>query len=292
MVEAEPTPVPKGRRRRPELGAFLKARRARLRPEDHGIPPGDRRRTPGLRREEVAMLAGVGLTWYTWLEQGRPINASYQVLDAVARTLRMDAAERQHLYHLADATPVATTTRAPIVPEAVQVIVDSLDPLPAVLINTRFDGLSANAAFGEVFEDWHGSPCIYRNLLWCNLAEHGGRDRLPDYDEVMPFLVARLRSNYGRHVADAEWNADIERLADLSPEFARLWARHEVAEPQVRLRRYRHPVGDLAFNTTELDVSAVRDLRILTYTPADAQTWALLPRARLAARHQAPVPVG
>src|SRR5438094_4012950 len=95
--------------RRPELAAFLRSRRARITPEQVGLPPGPRRRTPGLRREEVAQLAGVGVTWYTWLEQGRPINASVQILDAVARTLRLDPAEREHLYRLAGVPTVADT---------------------------------------------------------------------------------------------------------------------------------------------------------------------------------------
>ena len=101
-----------GERRRAELGKFLKARRARLSPGDFGMPPGSRRRTPGLRREEVALLAGVGVTWYTWLEQGRQINASTQVLDAVARTLHLDRAAREHLYRLAEATPLRTESMA------------------------------------------------------------------------------------------------------------------------------------------------------------------------------------
>src|ERR1700678_4112816 len=99
------TPHQDAERRRAELGEFLKARRAGLRPADFDMPAGSRRRTPGLRREEVALLAGVGVTWYTWLEQGREINASTQVLDAVARTLRLDRVEREHLYRLAEATP-------------------------------------------------------------------------------------------------------------------------------------------------------------------------------------------
>ena len=103
-------------RRREELGKFLRVRRARLTPEDFGMPAGPRRRTPGLRREEVALLAGVGVTWYTWLEQGRQINASTQVLDAVARTLRLDHAERQHLYWLAEAAPLLTGTARCAVP--------------------------------------------------------------------------------------------------------------------------------------------------------------------------------
>ena len=121
-----------GERRRAELGEFLKARRARLSPGDFGMPPGSRRRTPGLRREEVALLAGVGVTWYTWLEQGRQINASTQVLDAVARTLRLDRAEREHLYRLAEATPLRTECSRQAVPDTIREIVAFARPAPGV----------------------------------------------------------------------------------------------------------------------------------------------------------------
>src|SRR5258707_12691292 len=126
------------RSRRAELGDFLKARRAGLRPEDVGMPPGPRRRTPGLRREEVALLAGVGVSWYTWLEQGRPINASSQVLDAVARTLQLDGAERWHLYRLAEAMPPRSWGSGPPIPEAPGDVRPTLHPPPALLINSRF----------------------------------------------------------------------------------------------------------------------------------------------------------
>src|SRR5215469_16153757 len=145
-------------RRREELGNFLKARRARLSPEDFGMPGGSRRRTPGLRREEVALLAGVGVTWYTWLEQGREINASTQVLDAVANTLRLDRAERQHMYQLAEATPLMTGALRGPVPDEVGEIVHSLDPLPATLTNGRFDILVSNAAHEDLFWEWHSMP--------------------------------------------------------------------------------------------------------------------------------------
>src|SRR5213083_971655 len=113
--------------RREELGQFLKACRARIGPEEVGLPPGPRRRTAGLRREEVALLAGVGVTWYTWLEQGRDINVSAQVLDAVARTLRLSVFERQHLYQLAEATPRHPPPVREI-PEALHQMLRSLDP--------------------------------------------------------------------------------------------------------------------------------------------------------------------
>src|SRR6202046_1392981 len=120
--------------RRTELAAFLRARRERIQPEDVGLPPGTRRRTAGLRREELAQLAGVGVTWYTWLEQGRKINASVQVLDAIATTLRLDATERAHLFRLADvpgASGPADCVDCPLPPE-VQQGIDAI-PLPAAV---------------------------------------------------------------------------------------------------------------------------------------------------------------
>src|SRR5215468_12284770 len=118
--------------RRQVLADFLRSRRARLAPSDVGLPPGLRRRTPGLRREEVAQLAGVGVTWYTWLEQGRSINASVAVLDAIARTLRLDRAEREHLYRLAEVPAVLEVAEECLEPE-VQTILDGLDPMPAAV---------------------------------------------------------------------------------------------------------------------------------------------------------------
>jgi transcriptional regulator with XRE-family HTH domain len=267
--------------RRAELGGFLKARRARLRPEDVGLPPGPRRRTPGLRREEVALLAGVGVSWYTWLEQGRPINASAQVLDAVARTLRLDAAERWHLYRLAEALPLRSWARTAVVPDAVRDVLRSLDPLPAVLINGRFDIIETNDAHEEMFWDWHTLPCVHKNLLWCTVTEPRAREWLLNYDDEIPYMVARLRAAYAQHIGDPGWEEDIRRLAGLSPEFAALWARHEVAGPAARTLRFRHPdAGLMTFIRTDFDVSAAPGLRVAVYSPHDDDTRARLPRTR------------
>lgn len=270
--------------RRTELGGFLKASRGRLRPDDVGIEPGGRRRTPGLRREEVALLAGVGVTWYTWLEQGRPINASWQVLDAVAAALRLDGAQRWHLYQLSEATPVRSIPRGSAIPESVRHVLDALDPLPATLTNTRFDVLASNRASQDLFRGWHSLPCVHYNLLWCSLTEPRARDLLLNYDEVVPYLVARLRAAYGRHLDDPEWTEDIRRLSELSPEFTALWARHEVTEPQVQLRHFHHPAaGELRLAATELEVTAMPETRIMVSTPVDEQSRLALQRTRLAA---------
>jgi transcriptional regulator with XRE-family HTH domain len=266
--------------RRSQLGEFLKTRRAQVSPDDVGLPPGTRRRTPGLRREEVALLAGVGVTWYTWLEQGRPINASAQVLDAVARTLRLAPAEREHLYRLAEATPVrAATADPPDVAEVLDVL--RAIPFPAVLLNSRLDILASNTAHGDLYADWHSLPCVHKNLLWCLITEPRARTRLLTYDEDVPYLVARLRAEYGGHVGDPEWEEDINRLARLSPEFERLWARHEVTESRPRTRVVRHPVaGDLRFSVTELAVASHHGLWIYVSTPADDGTRERLPAIR------------
>jgi transcriptional regulator with XRE-family HTH domain len=268
-LETQPT-------RRSELAGFLRARRERLTPQEVGLPPGPRRRTPGLRREELALLAGVGVTWYTWLEQGRPINASVQVLDAVARTLRLDQAEREHLYRLAEATPVRTcsTGTEPLAPPpAVVEILHSLSPVPAILVNGRFDIIHSNQAHQTVFRGWHELPCIHRNLLWCGITEPSARNKFLNYEDEVPYLVARLRSNYAAHVGDPEWEEDIRRLCELSPEFAGLWARHEVCEPEQRLRVFRDAdVGELRFTINELAVSAVPGTYLIVYSPNDIQT--------------------
>jgi transcriptional regulator with XRE-family HTH domain len=269
------------RSRRAELGGFLKARRARLRPEDLGLPPGPRRRTPGLRREEVALLAGVGVSWYTWLEQGRPINASWQVLDAVARTLQLDGAERWHLYRLAEAMPVRSWADAVVVPDAARDVLRSLDPLPAALLNGRFDVLESNAAHKDLFWDWHSLPCVHKNLLWCVITEPRAAELLLNYDEEVPHLVARLRAAYAQHLGDPEWDEDIRRLTVLSREFADLWARHEVAGPQARTLRFCFPdIGRLTLTRTQLDLPAVPDLHIAVYSPADDDTRIRLPQTR------------
>ena len=267
--------------RREEHGQFLKACRARIGPAEVGLAPGPRRRLSGLRREEVALLAGVGVTWYTWLEQGRPINASSQVLDAVARTLRLDHTEREHLYRLAELTPARLPSPAEVVPDAVREVLRALDPLPATIVNGRFDVLESNAAHEEMFREWHSMPCLHKNLLWCCVTEPNARRLLLNYDEEVPHMVARMRAEYGRHVGEPTWEEDIRRLSALSPEFVELWARHEVAEPRARLRRMDHPrAGRLNLRLTELAVSEAPGLRIQVSTPDDAATWALLPRTR------------
>jgi MmyB-like transcription regulator ligand binding domain/Helix-turn-helix domain len=277
----ERTPERPAGERRTELAAFLKARRARILPTDVGLPPGRRRRTDGLRREEVAQLAGVGLTWYTWLEQGRPIHASTQVLDAVGRALRLDGAELEHLYRLAD-VPVAPSDAAAVaVSPAVQEILDSMEPLPAVLINSRYDVLAANRAHEDLSWEWGSMPCECRNILWCCFTDPAARRRLLNFDEEMRRMVATLRAAFAQHLREPAWTGFIRRLSAASPEFAELWARHEVANPESRVKHYLHAdAGLLRLRTTSLAVADMPEARIVAYTPVDEETRRRLPLTR------------
>jgi transcriptional regulator with XRE-family HTH domain len=233
-----------------------------------------------LRREEVALLAGVGVTWYTWLEQGRSINVSAQVLDAVARTLRLSVFEREHLYQLAEATP-RYPPQPGEVPEALHEMLRSLDPLPASVINGRYDVIVRNAAYQDLFSAWHDMPCVHHNTLWCVFAEPDRRAAFVNIDQEAPHLVGRLRAEYVKHIGEPEWEEDIQRLAEHSADFAELWARHEVAAPAERVRRFIHPeAGPLTLVNTELAVAADGDLRMSVYTPQDADTRHRLTRTR------------
>jgi hypothetical protein len=203
------------------------------------------------------------------------------VLDALARTLRLDRAERWHMYVLSEAVPVAVSTGRCPVTEALTEILHSLDPLPAAVTNTRFDILAENGAYSDLFRYWHSLPCIHRNTLWCTLTEPAAREKFPQYEDSVRHQVARFRAAYARHVGDQDWEEDIRRLTSLSSEFAELWARHEVAEFQPSIRTFVHPdAGPLTFTTSELQASAAQEARLVVYTPADDETRKRLPRTR------------
>jgi transcriptional regulator with XRE-family HTH domain len=272
--------------RRTELAAFLRSRRERIQPEDVGLPPGTRRRTAGLRREELAQLAGVGVTWYTWLEQGRKINASVQVLDAIATTLRLDATERAHLFRLADVPGAAGPADCPDcpVPPEVQQVINAI-PLPVVVLTERFDLLAWNGIYASIFPGLTSAPPGERNTLLYNLSDARCCCPVIDPDEHCDALVAQLRGAYGRHVGDPTWTHFIRRLEALSPTFAATWAVHDVAKPTTYTKHFRHPgVGPITTTTTSFAVNAVPGARMVVYTPDDEQSTRAI--ARLAAGDQ------
>ena len=260
-------------RRRSELASFLRSRRERLDPEVLGLPTGTRRRTPGLRREEVAQLAGVGVTWYTWLEQGRQINASVQVLDAVARTLRLDTAETEHLYRLADVPAVPAVTDCRRLDPEVQEILDGLRPLPASVCNARSDILAWNRSYALLFPFMVCAPEDKRNSMWQTFTSPKCCHPFVNRDDDLRRMVANFRARYGRHVGEPAWDEFVKRLCAASPEFAELWAEHGVADGGVRVKVFRHPaLGELNVVVTSFDVAATPETRMMVYTPNDADT--------------------
>jgi len=267
-----------GRTRRVELAAFLRSRRERISPEDAGLPPGFRRRTAGLRREEVAQLAGVGVTWYTWLEQGRPINASTQVLDAVARTLRLDQPEREHLYRLADLPVPAPAAEADGmgVPE-IQQILDGMTTLPATVLNERFDVLAWNAGFAALFPALVGADRAHRNTLWLCFTHPPCCHPYLNRAGQLGLMVAQLRAAYGRHIGEPGWTGFVRRLQAASPEFGQMWAQHEVASTTTYDKIFQHPAHPrLAMTSNSLAVNAMPGTRMVVYTPVDETTRAAL----------------
>ncbi|WP_042367971.1 helix-turn-helix transcriptional regulator [Streptacidiphilus neutrinimicus] len=259
--------------RRAQLAEFLKTRRARVTPAQVGLAPGLRRRTPGLRREEVAQLAGVGVTWYTWLEQGRPINASEQVLQSIARTLRLDIAEQAHLLRLAGLRPAVPDSLECATQPQVQAILDALDPLPAAISSARYDILRWNAAYETIFPGATLTDTHRNNSLWAAAVVPDCCSAFVNRDEELPRMVAVLRSNYAEHLGDPEWEGFIADLLEASEDFARLWAQQDVALHSSRLKVFRHgSVGELRMTATNLQVLGMPTARMVVYTPNDEET--------------------
>ncbi|MCX3058636.1 helix-turn-helix transcriptional regulator [Streptomyces beihaiensis] len=268
--------------RRHELAGFLRSRRERIAPEDVGLPRGRRRRTPGLRREEVAQLSAVGVTWYTWLEQGRDIQVSAQVLDALARTLRLDASERAHLFGLAgaiDPTPAASCT--PLSPELVAMM-RQLEPYPACVQNSRYDIVAHNRTYGMLLCDLDEVPAEDRNCMLLAFTHDAWRSSLIDRDEVLANMAAKFRATMADHLGEPAWKLLIKRLTDDSAEFREVWERHEVRgsfPSKVKHFRNAH-VGRVDVVHTDLWLGRDGGARLVTYTPHDDET-----RARLEKLH-------
>jgi MmyB-like transcription regulator ligand binding domain/Helix-turn-helix domain len=263
--------------RRRELAGFLRSRRERLSPDQLGLPEYGRRRTPGLRREEVAQHAGVGVTWYTWLEQARDINVSQQVLDAIARTLLLDPHERGHLFTLAGSPLAGAGPDCTPVSEPVRQLLTKLDPYPACVTNGRYDLLAYNHAYTILMGDLDALPFDQRNSMWLLFTNQSMREALPDWDQAARRMVAQYRAAMADHVGEGVWKCMVRRLQDASPQFTELWSRHDVAAPENLTKRIRHPqLGPLQFTYTNLWLSQRMGVRLVTYTPDDAETDARL----------------
>lgn len=256
--------MPAASPQRAELRDFLRKCRARLSPSDVGLPSGGRRRTPGLRREEVAVLASVGESWYAWLEQGRDINVSDRVLDAIAGALRMSPLERAHLYRLAGLQP-PELSRPGTVPAdpRLQRVVDGWGCSPAYVIDRWWNIVVANGAARDVFalrEQDHN--CV---VAFFTNAER--RKRYPNRAEVGSAVVSQLRADAARFPDDEGFRTLVSGLLTESPEFAELWERHEVNRAHPSERVIVHPVaGKLELEQTTLAITDCQDARLVLFT--------------------------
>ncbi|MFH8606239.1 helix-turn-helix transcriptional regulator [Streptomyces sp. NPDC018029] len=260
--------------RRQELAAFLRSRRERVTPEQVGLPRGARRRTPGLRREEVAQLACVGVTWYTWLEQARSIKVSAQVIDAIARALLMDPSERAHLFALAGAVDPRPEAECTALSAEVRRLMRRLGPYPATVQNGRYDVLAYNRSWTHVFGDFDAMEPRDRNCLWLLATSRSWRETFLDRDEMLRDLVAKFRGAMAEHGAEPAWKELRDRLAGASAEFRELWERHEVATMAPHVKRYQHPrVGLLRLEHRMLWMAPLTQAyRLIAYIPADDAT--------------------
>jgi transcriptional regulator with XRE-family HTH domain len=268
--------------RRRELGAFLRSRRERIKPEDVGLRSLRRRRTPGLRREEVAQLAGVGVTWYTWLEQGRDIRPSAQVLEAIARTLQFDSHEYEHLFTLAGVATRTIGNQCLDLCPTVQPLIDQLEPFPASVVNDRLDLLAYNRVYASFFDDLDAITAEERNVLWLAFTHPRWREVIVDWDDIVGRLVAEYRAAMAQHLDEPAWKTLVARLHRAAPEFTAVWERHDVQAAESRTKRAMHPtVGLLSLDYTNLWLGQRLGTRIVAFTPADERS-----RRRLEALHR------
>ncbi|HEU5128292.1 MAG TPA: helix-turn-helix transcriptional regulator [Glycomyces sp.] len=254
------------RRSRMELGKFLAVRRSQIAPEAVGLQSGGRRRTPGLRREEVAMLSGVGLSWYTWIEQGRAKNVSAEILTAIAEALLLDDAQRSYIMELAG-KPAAAPAPSPL-PDDLPVaenVVEHWQPNPAYVLDGLWNVISANKSARQLLhlapgtsnylENFFCSPCVRTSHL--------------DWERQAAATVARFRIQSGPAAEDPELNALIERITARSPEFKRLWEDFILREDSCTVQNLVHPhLGDLAFTRTTLAFTCQTGLTLNLLMPA------------------------
>jgi transcriptional regulator with XRE-family HTH domain len=256
--------------RRQELSNFLRTRRARISPPDIGLPAAQRRRTPGLRREEVAQLAGVSVTWYTWLEQKRPISVSRGTLDNLARVLQLNPIERTQLFQLALRPPIIdSTSQRETVSPRFQRMLDHNGAMPAFVMGRRWDVLAWNQAARAFFFDFEQVPADQRNMVWLCFTSLALRYLMVDWPTRTQDVLARFRVDYGRHAGDSYFVELIERLNSVSPEFAQWWPRHDILPLTEGCSQYRHPlVGRILAEHMMFLLADNPELRVVVFLPA------------------------
>ncbi|WP_344947412.1 helix-turn-helix transcriptional regulator [Actinomadura miaoliensis] len=268
---------------RSDLGAYLRARRAQVTPDEAGLPSTGYRRVPGLRREEVASLAGVSVDYYIRLEQGRERSPSAQVIDALAAALRLGEDGRQHLFRLAGLSPRARTAPASdrVDPSLLQ-LMDAWPHNPAIVYNRAYDVLASNAIADALFDDWSHS----RNLMHIVFTDPAARAFYRDWHDVARNSVAGFRLGYGEAPDDPRVRQVLTELLERSPEFADLWARHDARGKALERKRFHHrQVGALTLTMQSFAVRSSPGQELVVYhaEPTSASSEALILLGSLAA---------
>jgi transcriptional regulator with XRE-family HTH domain len=257
------------------LGIYLKDRRAKLEPAAFGFS-AERRRTPGLRREEVAQRANISATWYTWLEQGRGGAPSADVLDRIARALMLTDVEREHLFLLGLGRPPEVRYRKDEgVTPRLQRVLDALEPSPALLRTAIWDVVAWNRAATVLLTDYGKMPREHRNVLRFIFLDPSARAAQYDWEGVARFVVGAFRVDAARAGAAAEVQPLVDELCRLSPEFKAMWRDNDVRSHGEAVKHIRHPIlGRIAFEYSAFAVDGRADLSMVVYnpaTPADAE---------------------
>lgn len=257
---------------RRELGKFLKSRRSRLTPEQFGLPIGPRRKVPGLRREELAQIAGIGLTWYTWLEQGKNIQVSTQVLERLVTVMQLNAEERNHLYKLAlGQLPVEQTAsiEESLIP-IVQNFMNEYERCPAYVTDQRWDILLWNKAGERVFGDFEKMDKKERNAIWRCFASPAYRNLIGDWESHAKRLLAQFRSTSTSFVGEGWFKDLVAELMEISPEFRQWWLSYDISGTPIGKKKINHPrVGTMVMEHITFQVYDAPELKLTVYRPLE-----------------------
>lgn len=256
------------------LGEFLKNRRERITPTIVGLPAGRRRRTPGLRREELAQLAGVSVAWYTWIEQGREINFSVDVLESLARVLQLSPHERAYLFSLAgkpldENQPTAQET----IPPRLQHILDHQGAYPAYIMGRFWNMLAWNEAAVHLLGDFAAMPAQERNVIWYMFMRPATRQLITHWEDRAQRLIAEFRADCSAYLTDPWLMSYLDHIRAGSAEFDHWWQRQDVQVRDGGRREFNHPqVGELVLEQTTFRLSNAPDIKLVLHIPADEAT--------------------
>lgn len=253
-----------------ELGDFLKTRRAKISPLQAGLPEGSHRRTPGLRREEVASLSGIGITWYTWLEQGREIQVSAQVLESLSRVFMLNEEETHHLYTLANQTlPTNIPPHKQVINPILQRILDSLTLSPSLILDTRWNVIAWNKAAKAALMDFETISIEDRNYIWLTFTNPQYKKMFDHWEQQAQGLIARFRAECGKYIEDPWVTEFVRKLKNESREFEQWWSMHNVENEKESYKIFNHPIaGKLTFEHTSFFVADNMNLKLFINAPA------------------------